>query len=293
MFSLKFATSPVLNVLPPGFQRILNYTMHVVKLPGLKRDGYDITLIHGIAAAAATWLPLIRYLLPHARNILVFDLPGHGLSADPIPPFSCEDAYNAVSTCLIKNLNPSHPNLLIGNSLGGAFSLKFAKDNPDLIQKLVLISPAGAPFPTSAGDVIDMFMPNDIQQAVLGIKKVFAFPTKKAYLLAPALLGYSARPGFKSLIHSIKEFDSNPESAIRSLLFTPKDLADFQTQSLFIWGQRDKVLPPQMRDFFDEHLNNSTTRLFPSNFGHCPQFEQPFELASYIMDWLNDSATLK
>ena len=290
MSSQKNATTPILKVIPPGFQRILKYTMHVAKIPGLNRDGYDITLVHGIAAAAATWITLIRFLMPHARNILVFDMPGHGLSADPIPPFSCEDAYEAVSACLLKNLDPSNPNLLIGNSLGGGFSIKFAKDYPDLIQRLVLISPAGAPFPGTVSEVLDMFLPKDIKEAIFGLKKAFAFPTKKAYLLAPVLLHYSARPGFRSLMHSIKEIDSNPESRLKSLMFTPEDLADFHTQSLLIWGQRDKVLPSQMRDYFDAHLPNSTTRLFPSNFGHCPQFEQPMELATYIMEWLNSSA---
>ena len=291
MSAAKFATSPILKVLPPGFQRILNYTMHVAKIPGLKHDGYDITFIHGIAAAAATWMPLIRHLIPHARKIIAFDMPGHGLSADPIPPFSCEDAYNAVCECLIKNLDPTHRNLIVANSLGGGFALKFALENPNLVQRLVLISPAGAPFPTTAHELIDWFEPSNLEEAANGLKKVFAFPTKKAYLLTPVLRYYSARPGFKSLMKSIKEIDSNPDCNLRALLYSPQELADFHTPTLLIWGDRDMILPRQMRDFFDAHLPDSTTRLFPSNFGHCPQFEQPAELAYYISDWLNTSAT--
>lgn len=280
-------TTATLSPVPPGFVRFKDKLIHAVRIPGITPSGLHIALLHGIAATASSWLPLMRYLIPIAREFIVVDLPGHGLSPAPNPPFSCFDAYECAEYSLLQLLDPDSNNLVIGNSLGGAFALKFALDNPDFVSKCVLISPAGTPFPNSAREVIEPFYKDTLVDAIHIIEKIWVHPTIKARLLAPAIHHTMIQPSFKSLMESIMDIDDHPDSPLAKLIFTQEKLQSFRTPTLFIWGQNDHILPHPMRDAFDAALPDSTTRLFPREYGHCPQFEHPESLARHICDWLD------
>ncbi len=283
-------TTPSLNVTLPGFQRFQNYLIHAAVYPGVNLKGYRLALIHGIGASAATWMPLIARLYDVMRDFLVMDMPGHGLSPDPALPFSCMDAYHCVRDCLLHHLDPDDKNIILGNSLGGAFAMRFAMEYPDYAHKCIFISPAGAPFPTSAHDIIDPFTLESLSEARQIIHRILGEKSPLSYVFAPALL-YTARlPGFRDMMKSITEIDDNPDALLAKLLFSPEELQNFSTPSLFIWGAKDAILPSSMRNYFDTNLPPSTTRLFPKNYGHCPQFNQSRALSQDIIQWLNASA---
>ena len=278
------------TILPPGFQKIGGNLMHVVRLPGLHPGGPSIALVHGIAAAGSTWLPLVRHLIRYAREIIYFDLPAHGLSPAPQLPFTCLACYQSACECLIQNLSPESNNLVIGNSLGGAFALKFALEHPEYVARNVLISPAGLPFPESASAVLRLFCGNSLSDANKVIDRIWVHPNLKARVLAPALRHVMRKPAFKSLLDSIMEIDTNPSCELSKMIMTPEMLKQYHTKSLLIWGGKDRVLPQTMRDEFDKCLPECVTRLFPSGYGHCPQFEEPTRLAVQILDWIENEA---
>ena len=285
MIPSTYGVTPILKKMLPGFQRINDKTMHVVKLPGLNPQGDNIALLHGVAASASSWLPLVKALLPIAKSFLLFDLPGHGLSPSAPKQFNCMDAYRCAESCLLKNLDPEDPNLIIGNSLGGAFTVKFCMEHPDYAARCVLISPAGAPFPGSAREIISPFLAKSLADARQIVEHVWTNPPKVAYLLAPLIRMTTAQPGFISLMESIMKIDEDPNGELAQMLFTQNQLADFKTPALFIWGKKDRILPSQMCAYYDAHLPDSVTRYFPDNLGHCPQFEAPKEIADEIMTW--------
>ena len=271
----------------PSFQELCGKKMQVKTIPGKCSSGAHVALVHGIAANAATWLPLMHHLASIASDFLLMDIPGHGRSPDPELPFSCMDAYACVEECLLRNLPPRGRNLLIGNSLGGAFALKFALEHPDRIDKCVFISPAGAPFPRGVHDVIDFFYADTACQALKIVERVWARPDLKAFLVVPFLLHTTRRPAFRSLLDSIAQIDDDPHSPMRDLLFTADQLREFHTSSLFFWGDLDHVLPREMRDFYDDALPGCVQRIFYTSFGHCPQLESPGLLGNCIKQWLN------
>ncbi|MBQ9242616.1 MAG: alpha/beta hydrolase [Proteobacteria bacterium] len=290
---LHLPTSPILKTLPPGFQRIHDRTLHVAKFPGMNPNGYTIALIHGIAASAATWLPVIRNLMPAASGFLVFDMPGHGLSPAPKPPFSCIDAYECTRACLLNNLRKDKKNLIIGNSLGGSFALKFTLENADIVSRCALISPAGAPFPVSAHAVIDRFLPHSLAQANKIIDDVWIRPTLGARMIAPLLLHTATQPGFISMMKSITDIDDVQDCPLKSWLFTPEELDTLQTPACLIWGGLDRILPREMRDYFDTYLPQNVDRFFPDDFGHSPQLDTPKRLAKILLEWLAHEPNLQ
>lgn len=280
------ATTPMLRCLPPGVRRYHDHTVQVYKFPGLNPKGCNIALVHGIGASALSWMALVKPLARYARSFLMLDLPGHGFSPDPQPPYSCIDAYNVVNDCLIDNLEPYGNNLIIGNSLGGAFALKFCLDNPDVAQRAVLMSPAGAPFPTCAEDVIRPFLPTTLSDACKIIERIWTNPKLGNYIFALAFLKIAEKPGFQSMLESIISIDKDPNGPIAQMMFSQKDIEEFPIPALFIWGDYDHILPMEMRTYFDKYFPQTVERYFPEDLGHCPHYEDPKRIAEKIGEWL-------
>ena len=106
-------------------------------------SGDPLLLIHGGLSHSGEWLKILKPLSEH-YHVFALDRPGHGLS-EPIDyrgvdyRKSTADFIRSVMDALgIKKAN------LMGNSMGGYFSLAFTLDFPDRVNKLVLIgAPAG------------------------------------------------------------------------------------------------------------------------------------------------------
>jgi pimeloyl-ACP methyl ester carboxylesterase len=105
------------------------------------RDGAEPALcVHGLEGSSRNWTDLMDLLQPRLA-CQALDLPGFGDSPPrPDGRYSIAALAQTVSELIEQdNRGPVH---LIGNSLGGAVSLKVAATRPDLIRTLTLISPA-------------------------------------------------------------------------------------------------------------------------------------------------------
>lgn len=119
----------------------------VAETAGSVQDGKkDLVLcVHGMSGAAANWTDLMRELAPDF-DCAAIDLPGSGFS----PPPESWSGYSITAhartvIALIEALTASGHRRgvhLIGNSLGGAVTVRVAASRPDLVQTLTLISPA-------------------------------------------------------------------------------------------------------------------------------------------------------
>src|SRR5512132_2079828 len=105
--------------------------------------GDPVLFINGISAPGIGMAPLAGRLPGH--RVLLVDLPGHGLS----PPYLWqgapvrEQAVNIIAG-LLDGLGLDQVTL-VGNALGGLFSLWFALDRPSRVARVVLVGqPAGA-----------------------------------------------------------------------------------------------------------------------------------------------------
>jgi len=99
--------------------------------------------VHGLAGSATNWTDLMAELAGDMTGYAI-DLPGAGFS--PAPPdgdYSVSGHARAV-IALIEHLVAERgaPVHLVGNSLGGAVSVRVAATRPDLVRTLTLVSPA-------------------------------------------------------------------------------------------------------------------------------------------------------
>ncbi|MEV6982331.1 alpha/beta hydrolase [Sphaerisporangium sp. NPDC051017] len=117
-------------------------TVHVRSTPEPKTAAPAETavFVHGLAGSATNWTDLMGELRHDVRGYAL-DLPGAGFSPEhPEGDYSLAAHAEAV-IAFVEHLGggPVH---LLGNSLGGAVSVRVAATRPDLVRTLTLISPA-------------------------------------------------------------------------------------------------------------------------------------------------------
>ena len=101
----------------------------------------DLVLcVHGMSGAATNWTDLIAELAPDFDCAGV-DLPGSGFSAPPAKRSGYSVRALAKTVIRLIETLDRGPVHLVGNSMGGAISIRVAASRPDLVKTLTLISP--------------------------------------------------------------------------------------------------------------------------------------------------------
>lgn len=103
-------------------------------------DGPTILMVHGLGGSLANW-DAVGPRLTDGWRVVAMDLPGFGLSP-PGPDWTLETHKRAVVEA-IEHFGP--PVILVGNSMGGLIAEMVAAERPDLVDTLVLVSPAAPP----------------------------------------------------------------------------------------------------------------------------------------------------
>ena len=221
-----------------------------------------LVLQHGLGAAnASQFVPLLVAARKAYRRVVAIDLPGHGWS-DPAPSMTSPGLFEAVEHVLDHHVDG--PLVLVGNSLGGAMMLEYALRRPERVHRLVLTSPAGAPY-------------DDVQHAEL--KTIFAMPDRAAArdffqrmharspawtpLVADDIRARFAQPHIRSLVGSFTPGEQ----------FDATRLRDHRVPTLLVWGTADRLLPRSMLTWWRQHLPARFEE--PAGVGHAPHLDEP------------------
>lgn len=103
-------------------------------------SGADVILIHGLGGSTTNW-DAVAPALTGTGHVRAIDLPGFGLTP-PRADFRLDTHCDSVIAYLE---TIGGPVTLIGNSTGGFLSEMIAARRPDLVERLVLASPATPP----------------------------------------------------------------------------------------------------------------------------------------------------
>lgn len=119
------------------FRRIHGYR-RAVRVCG---DGPPLLLIHGIGDNSETWLDVIPRLATK-YTVIAPDLLGHGASDKPRADYSVGGYANGMRDLL--SVLGYERVTVIGHSLGGGVAAQLAYQFPELVERLILVCPAGA-----------------------------------------------------------------------------------------------------------------------------------------------------
>lgn len=95
-----------------------------------------LLVVHGLGDRAAAWRRFAA-AMPAGRDVVTFDLPGHGGS----PPAN-DYRYPALVEAVGRAAAGYHRFALLGHSVGGAVAWLYAASYPERVTRLVLVEPA-------------------------------------------------------------------------------------------------------------------------------------------------------
>ena len=108
-------------------------------------DGDVVVFVHGSGPGASghsNFKKNIEVFVAAGYRVLVPDLPGFGYSSKPTDRDYTTEFFSSSLVGLLDALG-IEGFALIGNSLGGAVSLRVALDHPDRVSKMILMAPGG------------------------------------------------------------------------------------------------------------------------------------------------------
>ena len=105
---------------------------------------------------------------------------------------------------------------------------------------------------------------------------------------------YNPKVATKALTDTVFEAVNNREKAIRIVMMAKsairhnmkEDLPNITQKTCIIWGENDKVTPPEVGIEFNEEIPNSEL-FWIDKCGHAPMIEQPKKFNKILIDWLN------
>jgi pimeloyl-ACP methyl ester carboxylesterase len=111
--------------------------VHLVELGG--GAATPLLLVHGLGGRWQNWIETIPRAAA-SRRVVALDLPGFGRSQLPLEPISLEGyARTLARVCDLLELERV---VLAGSSMGGAVAVRLALAEPELVERLMLVSPA-------------------------------------------------------------------------------------------------------------------------------------------------------
>ncbi len=261
----------------------LGIKSRIISTPVAKQHVYDIegqgslppiVVLHGIGGGSTSFEKVLYILRRFFKRILVPEAPGHGFSEPPNVDVNPDTLYSGIAHIINSELE--EPAIIFGNSMGGAFSIYYALDNPERVLGLILSSPGGAKMEEEEWQkFLNTFRLKDILDGVNFMNSLIYKPSVVSLLFGNYLLANLSKPVVQELL------DNTPVD----YLFTPKQLKQLTMPILMIWGKADRLALPEQREYFREHLPKHAIIDEPEDFGHCPHMDRPIQLAARIIDF--------
>jgi pimeloyl-ACP methyl ester carboxylesterase len=256
-------------------------------------DAPPVVLVHGLAATNASMLPLVS-ALSREFHVLAPDLPGHGGSQ--VRPH--QHGAQFLGTWLLAFMRETcdRPPVLVGNSLGGRTALEAALTAPDEVRGLVLLCSAVAFRKLRQAVPIVRLLRNEIAalpvpfpraMVMRGLKSLFADPSR-----IPEAWQEAAVDEFIRVI-GVRANRQAVFSALRHIYLDEpfgetgfwERLPSLVPPALFLWGDRDVLVPAGFARFVGEALPTAQSVVL-DDCGHVPQFEHPELTATLTREFI-------
>lgn len=255
-------------------------------------EGRAVLLVHGLGGSAGNW-DIVAPTLATTARVLALDLPGHGRSG-PVPDHTLAVHATAV-TDLISSEGWDRVTL-VGSSMGGLVSLLVASANPELVEDVILLSPATPPVaitpprnPRASARLVARALPG-IGPAMTRLYVATRTPeaqvdeTLQLVMNAPDELPSHVRDNMVELARlrrtmpwSIRAFAESAAS-IRRFFTLPgryRAVVDaVQSPTTLIYGAKDQIVLPESMRWLARRRQDWRSIELP-DVGHTPMFERP------------------
>jgi pimeloyl-ACP methyl ester carboxylesterase len=255
---------------------------------GNQSEKVPIVLIHGTGSSLHTfdsWSDTLK----QSNRVIRMDLPAYGLTG----PFADRNYSMTRYTTFLKDFLKAlkiEKCVLVGNSLGGQIAWNFTLEQPEVVQKLILIDAAG--YPATSENIPIAFKLG--QTPVLN--KLLTYITPRFMVRASIENVYFDRSKVSdSLVERYFELslrDGNRQAFVDRFKMTGdarayKNIKKIKQPTLILWGAADYLIPVENAYKFHDDLPNDTLVLL-ENIGHTPMEESPVESLAPVLYFLNN-----
>ena len=231
--------------------------------------GPVVIFLHGLMGALSNFEKTANIITKDGYRVIIPSLPIYTL---PILKTSAKGISRFLEE-FIGDLKLKDVSLL-GNSLGGHVALIYTKNNPKIVNRLLLTGSSGL-YEKAMGDT---------------------FPRREDYNYIKEKtqnVFFDPKIATKKLVDEVFESVNSREKVIRILAIAKsairhnmaKELPNIKQNTCLLWGKNDTVTPPEVAEEFHKLLPNSDLFWF-DKCGHAPMMEHPINFANTCVKWL-------
>jgi len=215
--------------------------------------GHIVILVHGFSTPSIVWKGIIPYLTDAGYDVIAYDHYGRGFSARPKVDYT-KDFYISTLLELIDNLKIEQKVHLVGYSMGGPIVGYFTNENPNKVESVNFIAPAGYMFKRKSQSNFYLRLLN------------IPFVSKYISVVFPSLM-YGGNSSIElstdedeyrlsqDELNKVYKEQMKYEGFTRSLISTANNFNLFNTQKMYqelgkkkinasvIWGDEDEIVP--------------------------------------------------
>ena len=246
--------------------------------------GAPLLLLHPVALDL-TWYGPQFEAFGQTRDVIAFDMPGHGLSDDLSSPPSFDIMARAVEAVL--EALDGGPADVVGVSVGGMIAQTFALRRPDLVRSLGLV----ATLCTFPAEVRQALRERARVAREEGMARIAELSNERWF--TPAFR--ARRPDMmertrRSLLQQPGEFHAGMWEMIAGLELET-EIRTIACPTLVVTGTADVNAPPAAAEQIARAIPGASLHLMPG-LGHFPPFEAPDAFNAILRAFLDDEEPL-
>jgi pimeloyl-ACP methyl ester carboxylesterase len=216
-----------------------------------------ILILHGWGRSGTEWLAMARDLSAWSdRKVFVVDLPGFGGSSLPKVKTIFDYSQLVKDFCAYLEIERV---ILIGHSLGGRVGIVLGSTSPALVERLILIDPAGVKAKSIKRVTMQLlaklfsWAPSDIRSKIIG-----QFMDED----------YHNSPALRELYRAVVSADLR------------RYLPQIQAETLVVWGEHDPILPLSLSRVYIRSLAGARLRVVwgAGHDPHLSHYEQTLHI---------------
>lgn len=246
-----------------------------------------VVLVHGFSVPYFIFDPTFHFLTQHGFRVLRYDLFGRGFSDRPEANYNI-DLFVRQLTELLDALRFTRPVTLLGLSMGGPIAATFTARNPQRVEKLILIDPAGAR-PVVFSKMLKVLTTPFIGEAILGLAgtggmvkniasdffdKNLIEQFQQRYIIQMQIKGFR-----RAILSSIRN------NMLDSFIGTYRKVGTFKKPTLLLWGRHDTTVPLQYSEDICAAIPDLEFHII-EDCSHIPHYEKPEETNALLLEFL-------
>ncbi len=221
-------------------------------------EGDPVILVHGLSGSMRWWNRNVQALAEDHRVYLI-DLPGFGTMSRVRTRFALVNvAQWLLAWMKALNIQQAH---FVGHSMGGYICIWIAAHRPEVVSRLVLVSPAVL---SRIHTIWGYARP--LLTAIRYVKRGFFF-----------ILAYDAlRAGPLTLLRAAHDLLS---------VDAEEDITKITAPTLLIWGENDTLVPPSVGQILRTKIASSRLVIL-KNASHVSMYDQPQQFNQLVEAFL-------